>query len=53
MQKARGADKNVRSVGPSRGGLDLPATFAEPGGCDLLVEADEIREPTVAGDVLI
>src|SRR5947209_6840728 len=51
MQKARGADKNVRRVGPSRGGLDLPTTFAEPGGCDLLVEADEIRESTVAGDV--
>src|SRR5215469_11274051 len=41
VQKTGGADKHIRDIRATFGGLDLPTAVGEPCPRDLLVEADE------------
>jgi hypothetical protein len=52
VEKARGADENIRNVRIALGGLDVPATVGEPRCDDLLVEADEFGEAAGARHLL-
>ena len=52
VQKAGGSDEDVGDVGLAVRGLNVPAAAAETRGDDLLVEANEFGEATVAGDFL-
>src|SRR5207253_9872012 len=52
VEKAGGADENIRDIGVALGGLEVPGTLGEPRRDDFLVEADESGEAAVARDLL-
>src|ERR671936_1160155 len=52
VQKAGGADEDIRDVRVAVRGLDMPAPIGEPSCDDFLVEADEFGEPAVVRDFL-
>jgi hypothetical protein len=52
VQKAGGADEDIGDIGVALRGLDMPATFGEARGSNLLVEADEPGQAAVTSDLL-
>jgi hypothetical protein len=52
LQKAGSANKHVRYVGIAPASFDAPATIGKAGSDNLLVEADEFGQATVASDRL-
>jgi hypothetical protein len=51
VEKAGGADENIRNVRVALGRLDVPAAVGEPRCDNLFVEADEFGEAAVARDL--
>jgi hypothetical protein len=52
MEKASGADEDVGNIRVALGRLEVPTTGSKPRRDDLLIEADEFCELTIARNLL-